>query len=82
VSADRYPILEALGRLEYLGYASAGIATLEHGLLARRRAEGKPENLESSLRVNGSSVEQASVTRARQPVVIHIHPRPRAILLP
>jgi len=35
------PILDALKRLEYRGYDSAGIATLERGLLTRRRAVGK-----------------------------------------
>ena len=34
-------ILEALKRLEYRGYDSAGIATLQDGRLARRRAVGK-----------------------------------------
>src|ERR1700716_4054259 len=34
-------ILEALRRLEYRGYDSAGIATLDHGALDRRRAPGK-----------------------------------------
>ncbi len=34
-------LLDALRRLEYRGYDSAGIATLENGRLARRRAEGK-----------------------------------------
>ena len=43
------PILDALRRLEYRGYDSAGIATLERGLLARRRAVGKLKNLESKL---------------------------------
>jgi glutamine---fructose-6-phosphate transaminase (isomerizing) len=43
------PILDALRRLEYRGYDSAGIATLESGLLARRRAVGKLKNLESKL---------------------------------
>jgi glucosamine--fructose-6-phosphate aminotransferase (isomerizing) len=42
------PILDALRRLEYRGYDSAGIATLERGLL-RRRAVGKLKNLESKL---------------------------------
>ena len=32
------PILDALKRLEYRGYDSACIATLERGRLARRRA--------------------------------------------
>ena len=43
------PILDALRRLEYRGYDSAGIATLERGLLTRRRAVGKLGNLESKL---------------------------------
>jgi glucosamine--fructose-6-phosphate aminotransferase (isomerizing) len=43
-------MLDALKRLEYRGYDSAGIATLEGGLLTRRRAEGKLKNLEARLR--------------------------------
>ncbi|MHB8886236.1 MAG: glutamine--fructose-6-phosphate transaminase (isomerizing) [Methylovirgula sp.] len=42
-------IVEALKRLEYRGYDSAGIATLEDGHLARRRAAGKLKNLEACL---------------------------------
>jgi glucosamine--fructose-6-phosphate aminotransferase (isomerizing) len=42
-------ILEALKRLEYRGYDSAGIATLSHGEIERRRAEGKLFNLEKAL---------------------------------
>src|SRR6266704_2082533 len=34
-------LVDALKRLEYRGYDSAGIATLDRGVLARRRAEGK-----------------------------------------
>jgi glutamine---fructose-6-phosphate transaminase (isomerizing) len=44
------PLVEALKRLEYRGYDSAGVATLEKGHLARRRAEGKLKNLEARLR--------------------------------
>ena len=44
------PILvEALKRLEYRGYDSAGIATLQNGQLARRRAKGKLVNLSDLL---------------------------------
>jgi glucosamine--fructose-6-phosphate aminotransferase (isomerizing) len=43
------PIMDALRRLEYRGYDSAGIATLERGHLARRRAVGKLKNLENKL---------------------------------
>ncbi|MEP2889134.1 glutamine--fructose-6-phosphate transaminase (isomerizing) [Tateyamaria sp.] len=44
------PILvEALKRLEYRGYDSAGIATLNDGVLTRRRAVGKLVNLSDRL---------------------------------
>src|SRR5258708_3046593 len=42
-------MVDALKRLEYRGYDSAGIATLEAGHLTRRRAEGKLRNLEIRL---------------------------------
>jgi glucosamine--fructose-6-phosphate aminotransferase (isomerizing) len=42
-------VVEALRRLEYRGYDSAGVATLENGKLTRRRAEGKLRNLETKL---------------------------------
>jgi glutamine---fructose-6-phosphate transaminase (isomerizing) len=42
-------LIDALKRLEYRGYDSAGVATLEHGLITRRRAEGKLRNLELKL---------------------------------
>jgi glucosamine--fructose-6-phosphate aminotransferase (isomerizing) len=43
-------LVDALKRLEYRGYDSAGVATLESGALTRRRAEGKLRNLEGRLR--------------------------------
>lgn len=43
-------IVDALKRLEYRGYDSAGVATIEHGVLGRRRAEGKLVNLERRLK--------------------------------
>jgi glucosamine--fructose-6-phosphate aminotransferase (isomerizing) len=42
-------LVDALRRLEYRGYDSAGIATVENGHLERRRAEGKLRNLEGRL---------------------------------
>ena len=42
-------IVDALKRLEYRGYDSAGVATIDHGRLGRRRAEGKLVNLEKRL---------------------------------
>src|ERR1700744_1263511 len=43
-------ILEALKRLEYRGYDSAGIATLVGGKIERRRSPGKLSKLETVLR--------------------------------
>ncbi len=40
-------LIEALRRLEYRGYDSAGVATLRNGSIDRRRAEGKLGNLEA-----------------------------------
>ncbi|MUT31348.1 MULTISPECIES: glutamine--fructose-6-phosphate transaminase (isomerizing) [Mesorhizobium] len=43
-------LVDALKRLEYRGYDSAGIATITEGTLHRRRAEGKLVNLETRLK--------------------------------
>ncbi len=43
-------LVDALKRLEYRGYDSAGVATLENGRLERRRAQGKLRNLEELLK--------------------------------
>jgi glucosamine--fructose-6-phosphate aminotransferase (isomerizing) len=48
-SAVATQVVEALKRLEYRGYDSSGVATLEDGRLERRRAEGKLRNLEIKL---------------------------------
>jgi glucosamine--fructose-6-phosphate aminotransferase (isomerizing) len=45
-------IVEALRRLEYRGYDSAGVATLEDGKIERRRAPGKLKNLQELLSQN------------------------------
>ncbi len=42
-------LVDSLKRLEYRGYDSAGVATLEGRHLERRRAEGKLKNLEKRL---------------------------------
>jgi len=42
-------LVDALRRLEYRGYDSAGVATLHDGVMERRRAEGKLFNLEKRL---------------------------------
>jgi glucosamine--fructose-6-phosphate aminotransferase (isomerizing) len=43
-------LVDSLKRLEYRGYDSAGVATLEGNHLERRRAEGKLKNLETRLK--------------------------------
>ncbi len=43
-------LVDSLKRLEYRGYDSAGVATLEGDHLERRRAEGKLKNLEARLK--------------------------------
>jgi glucosamine--fructose-6-phosphate aminotransferase (isomerizing) len=45
-------IIDGLKRLEYRGYDSAGLAVLENGCLAVRRASGKLRNLEEVLKLN------------------------------
>jgi glutamine---fructose-6-phosphate transaminase (isomerizing) len=42
-------LVDSLKRLEYRGYDSAGVATLEGERIERRRAEGKLKNLEARL---------------------------------
>jgi glucosamine--fructose-6-phosphate aminotransferase (isomerizing) len=42
-------LVDALKRLEYRGYDSSGVATLEKGVLGRRRAKGKLRALENRL---------------------------------
>ena len=51
-------LIDSLRRLEYRGYDSAGVASVEHGRLERRRAVGKIRALEDVLRdepVSGST---------------------------
>jgi glucosamine--fructose-6-phosphate aminotransferase (isomerizing) len=45
-------LVDSLKRLEYRGYDSAGVATLEGSHLERRRAEGKLRNLEARLQAS------------------------------
>ncbi|EFO33719.1 glutamine-fructose-6-phosphate transaminase [Roseibium sp. TrichSKD4] len=42
-------LVDALKRLEYRGYDSAGVATLNNGAIMRKRAEGKLRNLDTAL---------------------------------
>ncbi|PKQ11917.1 MAG: glutamine--fructose-6-phosphate transaminase (isomerizing) [Alphaproteobacteria bacterium HGW-Alphaproteobacteria-1] len=57
-------LVEALKRLEYRGYDSAGIATINDGVLDRRRAVGKLVNL-SDLLVHNPLAGRAGIGHTR-----------------
>ena len=57
-------LVEALKRLEYRGYDSAGIATVNNGKLDRRRAVGKLVNL-SDLLVHDALAGKAGIGHTR-----------------
>src|ERR1700742_3479481 len=75
-------ILEALKRLEYRGYDSAGIATLVDGAIERRRSPGKLAKLDAELhkhpRPGRTGIGHARWATHGAPTTINAHPHANA----
>ena len=75
-------IIEALKRLEYRGYDSAGVVTLDNGELYRARAPGKLLNLETAMKDTFKLLETLELgTHAGQHTVPRMKQTPTLTLL-